>query len=75
MPHNMDFPDDWNGKGSASDAGDPSLVPGLGRYTSGGHGNLLQNSCLESPMDIESWQATVHGAAMSQTQLKQRSTH
>ena len=75
MPHNMDFPDDWNGKESVSDAGDPSLVPGLGRSTGGGHGNLLQNSCLENPMDIESWQATVHGVAMSHTQLKQCSTH
>ena len=55
MPHNMDFPDDWNGKESVSDAGDPSLVPGLGRSTGGGHGNLLQNSCLENFIDREAW--------------------
>ena len=29
----------------------------------GGHGNPLQCSCLENPMDREAWQATVHGAA------------
>ena len=26
-----------------------------------GHGNPLQYSCLESPMDRGAWQATVHG--------------
>ena len=29
----------------------------------------LQYSCLENPMDIGAWQATVHGVARSQTQL------
>ena len=29
----------------------------------GRHGNPLQCSCLENPMDREAWQATVHGAA------------
>ena len=51
MPHNMDFPDDRNGKESASDAGDPQFSPGFGRSPGGGHGNLLHNSCLENPMD------------------------
>ena len=32
-----------------------------------GHGNLFQYSCLENPMDRGAWQATVHGAAKSQT--------
>ena len=27
----------------------------------GGHGNPLQYSCLENPMDREAWWATVHG--------------
>ena len=38
-------------------------VPGLGRSLEGGHGNPLQYSCLENPMDREAWQATVHGVA------------
>ena len=36
-------------------------VPGLGRSPGGGHGNPLQYSCLESPMDRGAWQAIVHG--------------
>ena len=34
---------------------------GLGRSPRGGHGNPLQYSCLENPMDTEAWRATVHG--------------
>ena len=30
------------------------------RYPGGGHGNPLQYSCLENPMDRGAWQATVH---------------
>ena len=32
------------------------LIPGLGRCPGGGHGNLLQYSCLD--MDRGAWQAT-----------------
>ena len=35
------------------------------------HGNPLQYSCLENPIDRGAWQATVHGVAKSQTQLQQ----
>ena len=35
----------------ARDGRDTSLIPGLGRSPGGGHGNPLQYSCLESPMD------------------------
>ena len=45
-------------------------IPGPRTSPEGGHGNLLQYSCLENPMDREAWQATVHGVAESQTQLK-----
>ena len=31
----------------------------------GRHGNPLQYSCLENPMDREAWQATAHRAAQS----------
>ena len=32
-------------------------------YTGERHGNPLQNSCLENPMDRGAWQATVYGVA------------
>ena len=48
----------------------------LGQEDPGGvHGNPLQYSCLENPMDRGAWQGTVHGVAKSQTLLKQLSTH
>ena len=50
------------------------LIPGLGRSPGGGHGNPLQYSCLENPMDRVTWQATVHRVTKSWTQLKQYST-
>ena len=33
------------------DIRDPGSIPGLGRSPGGGHGNPLQYSCLENPMD------------------------
>ena len=41
--------------------------PCLGRSPGGGHGNLLQYSCLENPMDRGTGWATVHGVARSWT--------
>ena len=35
------------------------LIPGLGRSLGGGHGNPLQFSCLENPMDRGACRATV----------------
>ena len=49
--------------------------PGSGRSPGGGHGNPLQCSCLENPMDGGTWQATVHGVTKSRTQLKRLSRH
>ena len=43
------------------------LIPELGRYSGGEHGNPLQYSCLENPMDRGAWRATVHRVAKSQT--------
>ena len=43
-----------------------------GRSSGGGHGNLLQYSCLQNPMDREAWQATVHSVAKSWEQLKRQ---
>ena len=50
-----------NGKESTCNAGDPGLIPGLGRSPGGGNGSPLQYSCLGNPMDREAWWATVHG--------------
>ena len=44
-----------------------------GRSLGGGHGDPLQYSCLESPMDRVAWQAIVHGVAKSWTRPKQLS--
>ena len=48
---------------NAGDITDVGLIPGLGKSSGGGHGNPLQYSCLENPMDREAWQATVHRVA------------
>ena len=53
----------WNGN-SAGDLGDAGSIPG------GGHGNPLQYSCLENPMDRGAWWATVHGTKKTWTWLK-----
>ena len=42
-------------KSSEGVAGAAHLIPGLGRSPGGGHGNPLQYSCLENPMDREAW--------------------
>ena len=36
-------------------------------FSGGRHGNPLEYSCLENPMDRGTWWATVHGVAKSQT--------
>ena len=46
---------------NAGDTGDTGSIPGSGRSPGGGHGNPLQYSCLENPMDRGAWGATVHG--------------
>ena len=56
-------------KESACNAGDLGSISGLRRSPGDGNGNPLQYSCLENSMDREAWQATIHGAAKSQTRL------
>ena len=55
---------------SAQDARDVGSVPGSGGSPGGGHGNPLQYSCLENPMDRGAWLATVHGVGKSRIRLK-----
>ena len=40
---------------SASNVGDPGLIPGLGRSPGEGNGNPLRYSCLENPMERGAW--------------------
>ena len=61
------FPGGSDGKESACSAGDLGLILGSGRSPGEGHGNPLQCSCLENPMDRGAWRATVHGVTKSRT--------
>ena len=54
-------------KASAYNAGDLDSISGLGRSPGGGHGNPLQYSCLENPVDRGAQWATVHGISKTQT--------
>ena len=59
------LPGSPSGKKSTWNAGNPSSIPGLGRFPGEENGNPLQYSCLENSMDSESWWATVHGVTKS----------
>ena len=59
-----------NPPANAGDTGDTGSIPGLGRSPGEGHGNPLQYSYLENPMDRGAWQATVDGVEKSQIQVK-----
>ena len=50
---------------NAEDIRDVGSIPGLGTYSGGRHGNQLQYSCLENPMDRGDWWARVHSVAKS----------
>ena len=90
MPHDLQ-PGDyayWKGSGvsqvalvvknppaNAGDLRDVGLIPRSGRSPGEGHGNSVQCSCLENPIDRGAWWATVYGVAKSQTRLKWLSMH
>jgi len=59
-----------NPPANAGDIRDSGLIPGPGRSPGGGHGNPLQCSCLENPVDRGTWRATVHRVAKSYTPVK-----
>ena len=65
----MDHSSGSDDKASVCNAEDPGSIPGLGRSPGEGNGSPLQYSCLENPMDLGAWWATVHGVAKSQTRL------
>ena len=46
---------------------DGGLIPGSGKSPGGGHGNSLQYSCLENPMDRGAWWDTAHRVEKSWT--------
>ena len=52
---------------SVRDIRDMGSIPGLGRSPGEGHGNPLQYSCLENPMDRGAWRSMVHRVAESRT--------
>ena len=49
-----------NPPANPGDERDVGLIPEWGRSPGGGHGNSLQYSCLENPMNRRAWWATVH---------------
>ena len=57
----MGFPVALVVKNPPANAGDADSVPGSGRSPGGEHGNPLQYSCQDNPMDRGAWWATVHG--------------
>ena len=63
----MGFLDSLDGKESACNAVDLGMIPGLGRSLGGGHGNSLQYSCGENPVDRGTLRAMIRGVAESDT--------
>ena len=62
-----------NPSANVGDLREVGSIPESGGSPGGGHGNPLQYSCLENPMEREARQDTVHGVAESQTRLKRLS--
>ena len=60
---------------NARDIRDAGLIPGSGRSPGGGHGNPLQYSCRENPMDRGDWWAVAHGVTKSWTRLEGLTQH
>ena len=85
LPHIAPFyPSPWasqvalvikNPSASTGNTRDSVSIPASGRSPGRGHGNTLQYSCLENPMDGGGWQDMVHRVAKSWTHLNWLSTH
>ena len=63
----LGFPGGSDDKESTCNAGEPGLIPGLGRSPGEGNGNPFQDSCLENSMGRGDWWASVHEFAKSWT--------
>ena len=64
-----------NKKESACNAGDPGLIPGLGRSSGEGNGSPVQYSCLENSMDKGAWQATSPWGCQELDMTERLNTH
>ena len=53
---------------SVGDIRDVGSIPRSGRSPGGEHGNPLQYSCLENPMDRGAWLATVLSKELDMTE-------
>ena len=74
----MGFPGSTSGKDPACQRRRhrrPQFNPWVGKTPGGGHGNPLQCSCLENPVDRGAWRATVHGVIKSWARLKRLRMH
>ena len=61
----LGFPGGSDGRETGCNAGDLGSIPGSGRSPGGGHGNPVQYSCLENPMNRGAWWAIVYRVAES----------
>ena len=64
-----------NPPAKAGDTRNTVSTPGWGRSPGEGHGNPLQYSRLENPMDRGAWRATVQRVAKNRTRLKRFGAH
>ena len=53
-------------------AGDLGLIPRLGRSPGGEHGDPLQYSCLENPLDRGAWWAMIKTIIKNGQELEQK---
>ena len=59
-----------NPPANAGDIRDAGLIPGLERSPGERHGNPLQQSCLETPMDRGAWKTMVHRVEKSRAKTE-----
>ena len=60
---------------NVGDIKDVGSLPRSGRSSGRKHGNLIQYSCLDNPMDRGAWWAMAHRVTKSRPQLKPFSVH
>ena len=59
----------------AMQEGDMGSIPGSGRSPGGGHGNPLQYSCLENPVDRGAWWVTYSPWGHKQLDMTEATEH